>query len=396
LLPVIGLIQAGGAALANRYTYISTIGLLIAAVWTLAEWAASNPTARRKEAGVLALAVAVGCVVLTLATLPLWRDTETLFRQTTRNTQSNAIAHLVLSEALLEKKKPQEALEEVSKAILLTPKDAKLHLQAGRACLDLNQPELAIEALQNAWKFNPKLDGVGFQLARAFRRVGRNDEAKALLLQHLEKHPRDGNAWNNLGGIQAEQRDVAGAEKSFQNALAKEPGSFEPRRNLIRLLAVSGRSKEAMAQIQTGLKYHPDHPDLWFQLGLFQEEAGQIEQARNSFEKASELNPGWPLPKESLVWLLIQQPQLHTKDARKSVTLLKELLHLYGEEVPLRVAELQACTAAANGRFVEAVEMAEKVRDAFQKKGDQRGMARIDAQIAAFNAKQRWLPPPKK
>jgi len=392
LLPVIGLIQAGGAALANRYTYISTIGLLIAAVWTLAEWAASNPAARRKEAGILALAVSMGCIVLTLATLPLWRDTETLFRQTTRSTQSNAIAHLVLSEALLEKKKPQEALEEISKAIILTPKDGKLHLQAGRVCLDLNQPELAIEALQNAWKFNPKLDGVGFQLARAFRRVGRNDEAKALLIQHLEKHPRDGNAWNNLGGIQAEQRDVAGAEKSFQNALAKEPASLEPRRNLIRLLAVSGRSKEAIAHIQIGLKYNPDNAELWFQSGLFHEEAGQIARARSDFETAAKLVTDWALPKESLAWLLILQTPISPVDAKQSLELVNETLNLYGGQVPLRVRELQACALAANGKFPEAIEVAKKTRDTFLQAKDQRGVARLEAQLATYQNGRRWLP----
>lgn len=392
LLPVIGLIQAGGAALANRYTYISTIGLIIAGVWSLAEWAASNPAARRKEAGILAVAVTMGCMVLTLATLPLWRDTETLFRQTTRTTQSNAIAHLVLSEALLEKKKPQEALEEISKAIILTPTDAKLHLQAGRVCLDLNQPELAIEALQNARKFNPKLDGVGFQLARAFRRVGRNDEAKALLLQHLERHPRDGNAWNNLGGIQAEQRDVAGAEKSFQNALAKDPASLEPRRNLIRLLAVSGRPKEAMVQIQTGLKYHPDNAELWFQSGLFHEEAGQIARARSDFETAAKLATDWALPKESLAWLLVLQPQISPADARQSLGLVNEILNLYGAEAPLRVRELQACVLAANGKFPEAIEAGTKTRDAFLQAKDQRGVARLEAQLAAYQSGRRWLP----
>ncbi|HEY1170493.1 MAG TPA: tetratricopeptide repeat protein [Verrucomicrobiae bacterium] len=392
LLPVSGLIQAGGAALANRYSYISTIGLICAAVWTLAEWAAKQPETRRKPAGVTVFAVLMSCVVLTLAALPFWRDTETLFREALRVAKANSVAYMVLGEALLDKGKPEAAMVEVSHGIMQFPEDGRLHLLVGRILLELNRPDQALEALSNAAKFNAKLDEVDFHMARSLRRMGRAEEARALLVRYLEKQPDNSSAWNNLGGIQAEQRDIAGAEKSFRNALATDAALVEARKNLVRLLAVGGRSQEALKELQAGLKFAPDNADLWFQNGLLQEEAGDLARARGSFEMAAKLKPNWSLPKESLIWLLIQQPQISTKDARLSVMLLSELLNHYGAEVPLRVAELQACTAAANGRFDEAVEMAGKVRGAFQKNGDQQGVARVESQITAFRAKQRWLP----
>ncbi|MCD6049212.1 MAG: Tetratricopeptide 2 repeat protein [Verrucomicrobia bacterium] len=249
LLPVIGLIQAGGAAIANRYTYISTLGLLLAAVWSLAEWATKEPENRRKPAGVAVFAVVLSCVVLTMATLPFWRDTETLFREALRVAKSNSVAYMVLGEALLDKQKPEEALVEVSNGIMLTPEDGRLHLLAGRILLELNRPDDAVEALQNAVKADASLQEADFQMARALRRMGKADEAKVLLLRYLEKRPDNANAWNNLGGIQAGQKDNAGAEQSFRNALAGDATLVEARKNLVRLLAISGREPEALKEL---------------------------------------------------------------------------------------------------------------------------------------------------
>lgn len=392
LLPVIGLIQAGGAALANRYTYISTIGLVLAVVWSLAEWVRGAETERRKPAMIAVFAVVLSCVVLTWSALPFWRNTETLFREAIRVTKSNAVAHLVLGEALLDQGRADEALAEFSRGILITPSDAQLHLMAGQACLELGLTEQSIQAFQNTQKLDPKLDEAEFQLARAYRRLNRVEEAKQLLGRYLQKHPESASAWNNLGGIQADQRDGAGAEKSFRNALASEPDSLEPRRNLIRLLSVMGQPAAALEQVLEGLKYHQENPDLWFQAGLLREQIGAIAQARAAYETAAQLAPDWPLPKESLAWVLIQQPQINEADAKQSFALAEEVAIAYGKEVPIRIRELQGCVLAANGRFPEAIGMAEKVRWVFNENKDARAVARLDQQLAAFKAGQRWIP----
>lgn len=392
LLPVIGLIQAGGAALANRYTYISTIGLVLAVVWSLAEWVRGAEAERRKPAMIAVFSVVLSCVVLTWSALPFWRNTETLFREAIRVTKSNAVAHLVLGEALLDQGRADEALAEFSRGILITPSDAKLHLLAGQACLEMGLLEQAVQAFQNTQKMDPKLDEAEFQLARAYRRLNRVEEAKQLLGRYLQKHPENASAWNNLGGIQADQRDGAGAEKSFRNALASEPDSLEPRRNLIRLLSVMGQPAAALEQVLEGLKYHQDNADLWYQAGLLQEQAGSITQARAAYEAAVRLAPDWPLPKESLAWVLIQQPQINEADAKQSFALAEEVAIAYGKEVPIRIRELQGCVLAANGRFPEAIAMTEKVRWVSNENKDARAVARLDQQLAAFKAGQRWVP----
>jgi C4-dicarboxylate-specific signal transduction histidine kinase len=98
------------------------------------------------------------------------------------------------------------------------------------------------------------------------------------------------------------------------------------------------------------------------------------------------------LPKESLAWVLIQQPQINEADARQSFGLVEEVATAYGKEVPIRIRELQGCVLAANGRFPEAIAMAEKTRWVFDQNKDKRAVARLDAQIAKFKAGQRWIP----
>lgn len=395
LLPVIGLVQAGAAALANRYSYISTTALLIAVVWSLAEWAAKDPASRRKPVMVGVFALLLSCGTLTMATLPFWRNTEALFREALRVTGPNPIAHMVLGETYLNEGRPQEALQQFSEGIVLTPGDAEFHLLAGRACMDLDRTEAAIQAFENALKLDPREDEAEFQLARAYRRVNRGAEARTLLLKYVEKHPENAKAWNNLANLQAEQRDMVGAEKSLNKALALEPDSLEARQNLIRLLAMSHRSAEALEQVTAGLRYHSDEAELWYQAGLLHEEAKNTKQARMEYEMAIKVRPEWPLPKESLIWLYVLQPKISEMDARQAYALTEEVVLSYGQNVPIRIRELQGIVLAANGDFAKAIEMAQKTRWVFEQGNDRRGVQRLDQQLAAFKANQRWLPASK-
>ena len=120
LVPNIGLVQAGGVAMAVRFTYIPTIGALILIVW------GANELAGRRPYGAVALSVAEGaalvlCVALTRQQIGYWRDSETLFRRALAVTRDNWLAHHNLGNALESKGQTGEAIRQYQEALRLQP-----------------------------------------------------------------------------------------------------------------------------------------------------------------------------------------------------------------------------------------------------------------------------------
>ena len=130
LIPVIGLTQGWGAFMADRFTYVPSIGVLILTVWGACE------LTRRWRYQAMALSVAGGaaivlCLVLTRHQLGYWKDSETLFRHALEVTENNDVAHNNLGVALDKKGQTDEAIRQFQEAIRLKPDDAGAHNNLG-------------------------------------------------------------------------------------------------------------------------------------------------------------------------------------------------------------------------------------------------------------------------
>ena len=137
LVPVIGLVQVGRQAMADRYTYIPSIGLFLAVSWGVAELARS-----RSQRTVLATASVLILLLLAAATLALvrtWADSVTLYRHALAVTQNNWVAHIGLAKALVSRQDWAGAAEHYRAALALRPglREARIGLdQASRRIPD--------------------------------------------------------------------------------------------------------------------------------------------------------------------------------------------------------------------------------------------------------------------
>jgi len=140
LVPVIGLVQVGYTAMADRYSYIPSIGVFVAVAYGLYEIQAV-----RRYFLVAAAVPLIACVVLTEIQIPCWRDSETVFRHVVKVTENNQLGMAQLGLALELENRYAEALDEFQAVLAINPAYMDVHSAAGDMLLKLGQPERALE-----------------------------------------------------------------------------------------------------------------------------------------------------------------------------------------------------------------------------------------------------------
>jgi tetratricopeptide (TPR) repeat protein len=207
LVPVIQLVQAGGYAMADRFTYVPSLGVLLLAIWGVCE------LTRGWRYQVLALSAAGGaaivlCLALTRQQIGYWRDSEALFRHALAVTQNNDAAHNGLGVALDKKGQIDEAISQFQAAIRLNPNHADVHYNLGVAF---------------------------YQRGRTAEAIGQFQEAIRLKPDHAPAH-------NNLGTALGLQGQTDEAIRQFQEALRLMPDYADARKNLDVLLATKAQA----------------------------------------------------------------------------------------------------------------------------------------------------------
>lgn len=154
LVPVIGLIQVGSQSMADRYSYIPSIGLFVMAAWGIADLARGF----KYPKGILTLlagAVIVASAVLTWQQLGYWRDNVSLYRHTLQVTTGNLTINYMLGKALAQKGDQDGAIRQFQEALKTNPYDTKTHGSLGIAFADKGDLDAAIRQFQEVLRINP-------------------------------------------------------------------------------------------------------------------------------------------------------------------------------------------------------------------------------------------------
>jgi tetratricopeptide (TPR) repeat protein len=203
LVPMSQVIQTGAHAMADRSTYLPSLGVLILAIWGGCDltrgwrfqamaWLAAGGTA------------IVLCLALTRQQIGYWKDGETLFRHALAVTENNALARTALGTALDNKGQIDEAIRQFQESIRLNPVYADAHYNLGVAFFQRGRTAEAIRQFQEALRLEP---------------------------DHAQAH-------NNLGTALGRQGQIDDAIHQFQEALRLKPDYAEARKNLGIVLAI--------------------------------------------------------------------------------------------------------------------------------------------------------------
>jgi tetratricopeptide (TPR) repeat protein len=206
LVPVIGLVQVGLQARADRYTYVPLIGIFIALVWEVGERTSGWRYGRSFGAAAGAAVIAV-CLVLTARQLRFWRNSVTLFERTLALTTNNFVIHLDLGNTLLEQGELAGAEKEFAEAAGINPRYADAQYNWGTALAMQGKLDEAINHFRAALDLKPRSEDAHFLLGCALGMKGRVPEAIEEYRTSLALKPNQLGTLNNLVWILATNPD---------------------------------------------------------------------------------------------------------------------------------------------------------------------------------------------
>jgi protein O-mannosyl-transferase len=185
LAPVIGLVQVGLQAMADRYTYLPLVGLFLAAVFGAHDLLGASARGSRARAP-LALAVVVACAVLTRIQVGVWRDDIALYQHALAVTRDNFLAHNNLAMELVGERRYVEAREHLREALRIQPSYPDARNNLAGVLLQEGRTQEAIEELRAAVASTPAYAPAHRNLAAVLQQTGRRDEAA----EHLREAER--------------------------------------------------------------------------------------------------------------------------------------------------------------------------------------------------------------
>jgi Flp pilus assembly protein TadD len=186
LVPVIGLVQVGGASIADRYTYLPSIGLFVAIAFGLYELKLF-----KKALPAVAALPLIACLLLTEKQIGFWHNSETLLRHTIAVTENNERAHYVLGVALDQAGRRDEALGEYREVLKINPAHYQMHVPIGDDLASLGRPAEALNEYQQALNENPQTPVLHISAGRALLALGNLPAARGEFAEAERLNPND-------------------------------------------------------------------------------------------------------------------------------------------------------------------------------------------------------------
>lgn len=265
LVPVIGFVQVGTQSMADRYTYIPTIGLTMIPAWGLPHlwrWVSDTRTGQSWQIPgrlrpVAAALLAGGMGMATFVQIGHWKSTESMWLR----------------------------------AVTAVPKNETALRNLGFIYVDQGRFEESIPYLEAAAKLDPANESTMYQLGKAHQELGHMDLAKLYYRKAIDLDSRRAETWISLGQCLLAQGLESQATETLEKALEISPDHPEAASSLGVALCKTGRFEEAVAVLSRAIVKHPNHAGLRNNLGIALNAVGRRIDAIREFREALRIQP---------------------------------------------------------------------------------------------------------
>jgi len=260
LLPVIGLVQVGSQAMADRYTYTSIIGLFV-----IAAWGAPLITANlRNRSTVLAVSGALVIAVFAMkawAQVGTWRDSESLFRHAMEVTEDNWLAHNNLAAWLEDRGRYDEALEHYLETIALEPDNIEFYGPAAGVLVELGRYGEALDLCGRGLAIDPDNTVLLRTRGVVLTKTGDLDGALSAFRMSLKLDGSHAETAYNFANILVRRKEYDQAVEYYRRAIRSEPDFAEALHNLASVHVLRGELAEAIPLYEKALAINPDYTE---------------------------------------------------------------------------------------------------------------------------------------
>jgi tetratricopeptide (TPR) repeat protein len=439
MVPVIGFVQVGDQALADRYTYLPYIGLFIMAAW--GGWDLLVNLRRPATIGWITGTATLALLgIATWFQVGYWKDTRAAFRRALDVVPANPKAHVVLGTVAYREKDLPTALRHFQKAVEIRSdypdglnKLGVAYITAGKQSLAVKTLEESIqiltrdipdsqqrlrdgryrEAVYNLGVAHLQQDhleaaeGRFLELIRAddqdaeahellsatYIQMGRLDDAIAHARAALDIDPRRSGAHFNLGRAHARRGERAEAADSLRRAIELEPANRRARGMLIDVLIALGRDDDAIGLLDSAVAQAPDDETAHLRLGVLLYARGRTSEALAHYRSALRINHG-SAALNNLAWAMSTHPQTTIRNGPEAIALATRYISGDGKGRADAFDTLAAAYAEA-GRFEDAVTTARDAIALAEKAGQPQFAEQVRGRLALYERRQPYRDDPQ-
>jgi tetratricopeptide (TPR) repeat protein len=387
LVPVIGLVQVGTQAHADRYTYLPMLGLCLMLSWGAVEVF----TRWRSWRGLLGMSGVVAIAALAFLgwrQTAFWRNNETLWTHTLECTTGNPLAHNNLGEDLLQRHQLDAAMVQFRAALEIKPDYADALYNVGVVMLEKEQWDEAAANFKQALALDSNSARAHNNLGYALLQKGRTDEALVHLNKAVALEPDNVEAQNNLGNALFQKGQLDEAIAHFQKAVEINPNALEPNNSLGAALFQKGQVDAAIVYLQKVLVLRPDYAEAHNNLGTALLQKGKIGEALAQYQTAMEIGPGNVDFQNNFAragWKLVTSSDVAVRNPARALALMQQADQACGGKNPLMAATL-AEAYAQTGSFSDALETARRALELAAGENNADMVTTVQAQIKAYLA----------
>jgi len=304
LLPVIGFVQVGSQAMADRYTYIALTGLFVIVAWGVPDLLggrvqtgksgpAKSPRRAEKVSPALAGLAIAALLPFTWLQVGYWRNSVTLFEHALAHTSNNWVACHNLALAKAERHKFAEAIPLYKEALRLMPSDFGAQTNLGLALVELGKIAEAIPHYEEALRINPGSAEAHYNLGCALEKQGKTERAIACYKEALRLAPNFAAVHNNLAGALTKQGRIAEAIPHYREVGRTPSDPAQSHNNLGIALAAERKFDEAIIEYRKALKINPNSADAHNNIGFALIQSRKLDEAIAHLKQAVRLKPDY-------------------------------------------------------------------------------------------------------
>ena len=286
LLPAIGLIQAGGQAYADRYTYIPLIGLFIMVAWGVPELLRQWGCREKAFFTLFVLSILLLCIV-TRTQVGYWQNSIKLFEHAIKVTDHNYVAYNSLGFAYNDLGDYGQAVVYFDKAIEINPRFIYAYINRGAAYNGLGNHRQALVDFDRAIEINPGDADAHYNLGVAYNGLGNHRQAIVDFDRAIEINPGDADAYNNRGIAYDSLGNHRQAIGDFDRAIEINPGDADAYNNRGIAYGNLGNYRQAIVDFDRAIEINPGDVRAHYNRSLVYNRLGNYRQAIEDLKTAA-------------------------------------------------------------------------------------------------------------